>query len=194
MAIFLLRFVSKCDWLSAMANPEKTAQRDAEREEVLGAWASKHQIRLHRLDAGQQWVVFSALQLVAILGDLAPLKRLVAYVLAHSGMGLSAPIIAAVTGVSDRAIRTTKSLEPEQLLHSIRTKPGGRGSPKIGPEYAGPLARFLVDNPGSTLQEILSFIQGSFDISVDPSTVHRYLNRYGMGCLRNDSHTDAPLF
>jgi len=160
---------------------------------VLGVWASKHGIQLHRLDLGQQWVVFGALRLVAGLKGLAPLNRLVAYALAHSGMGLSASIIGAVTGVSARAIRTTKSLEPEQLLHSIRTKPRGRGSPKLGPECAGPIARFLVDHPGSTLEHILAFIQDHFDVTMDPSTVHRYLHRYGLGCLRNDSHTDAPL-
>ena len=177
-----------------MANPEKTARRTVERDEVLGAWANNHEIRIHRLDEGQQWLVFAALQLIAVFGELAPLKRLLAYALAHSGMGLSASIIGTITGVSDRSIRTTKSLKPEQLLHSIRTKPRGRGRPKLGPECAGPIARYLVDHPGSTLNDILAFIQDTFDVTLDPSTVHRYLNRYGMGCLRNDRHTDAPLF
>src|SRR5438045_3643594 len=98
------------------ASASKSAQREQQRQQTLTPWAEQHQLDLKSLDAGQQWVLFAALQLVAVVGSCAPLTRVVGYLLAHCGMALPGRLIAAVVGVSDRALRTTKALSPKDLL------------------------------------------------------------------------------
>lgn len=149
---------------------------------------------LERLDEGQQWAVFAALQARAALGGLPALLRLLAYVLGHCGMGLSAPVIGALTGVSDRSIRATKALSADELLHSVRTPPRGRGRPKLGAEHAGTLAKFLVEHPNSQVKDIIAFIRSELSVELDRKTLRVYIARYGLGCLRADVVTNTPLF
>jgi hypothetical protein len=109
-------------------------------------------------------------------------------------MSLPDPVIAALTGVSDRAIRTTKGLSAEELLHSVRTPPRGRGKPKLGPEHAGAVAKFLVEHPGAQVRDVLAFIDKELGVEMDRKTLRFYIARYGLGCLRGDVLADAPLF
>lgn len=177
-----------------MGRAEASADREARRREVVEGWAKEHGIGLRRLDEGQQWVVFAALEVMAVVGQFAPLRRLLAWVLAHSGMDLGGTVIGAITGVSDRAVRTTKTLEPEEILHSVRTPSRGRGKAKLGPEHAGLVAKYLVEHPRSKVKEILAFIKNEFGVTMDRLTLRRYISRYGLGCLRGEIHTGAPLF
>ena len=176
-----------------MATAEATRNRVTARNQALDAWASEHDIALHHLDEGQQWIVFAALCARKALERLPALTRLLAFVLAHCGMSLSAPVIASLTGVSDRAIRTTKALTATELLHSVRTPPRGRGKPKLGPEHAGVLAKFLVEHRKARVQDILRFIRDDLGVEMDRKTLRVYMGRYGLGCLRGDAVEDTPL-
>ena len=177
-----------------MATTQAITGRLNERALALEAWAQQHGLVLRHLDDGQQWLVFAALRVGTALGTLPALMRLLAYLLAHSGMGLPGPVLAALTGVSDRAIRATKALMPHELLHSIRTPPRGRGKPKLGPEHAGAVAKFLVEHPNVQVSEILAFVREELHVSLDRKTLRVYIARYGLGCLRGDILVDAPLF
>ena len=176
-----------------MATIEATRSRCDARAECLDSWAQEHYVELRYLDDGQQWLVFAALSIAQALEKLPALMRLLTYALAHSSMGLPAPVIAALTGVSDRAVRATKTLTANELLHSVRTPPRGRGKTKLGPEHAGTVAKFLVEHPDSQVRDIIAFIRARLGVELDRKTLRVYLNRYGLGCLRGDSHTDSPL-
>lgn len=177
-----------------MTTAQAIAERQNQRAEALEAWAQEHGLALRLLDDGQQWLAFAALRVGRVLGDRPALMRLLAYVLAHCGMGLPGPVIAALTGVSDRAIRATKALTAEELLHSVRTPPRGRGKPKLGPEHAGTIAKFLVEHPKVQVSEILAFVHQELHVELDRKTLRVYIARYGLGCLRGDMLADAPFF
>jgi hypothetical protein len=177
-----------------MTRAEASAYRAVQRNEVFEDWASQHGVRLGRLDEGQKWVVFAALKVVAVLGDLPPLRRLLAWVLAHSGMDLGSSVIGAITEVTDRSARVTQALEATELLHSVRTPSRGRGKAKLGPEHAGLVAKYLVDHPSAKVKEIIAYIKKEFGVTMDRLTLRRYINRYGLGCLRGETHSNAPLF
>lgn len=176
-----------------MATTEATRGRLAARAEALEAWAEQHGLVLGHLDDGQQWLVFAALCVGGTLGGAPALMRLLAYVLAHCGMGLPGPVIAALTGVSDRAIRATKALSAEQLLLSVRTPPRGRGKPKLGPEHAGAVGKFLVEHRNVHVAEVLAFVREELQVELDRKTLRVYIARYGLGCLRADMLVDAPF-
>ena len=82
----------------------KSLARQQAREEQLRTWGDAHRVNLDGLDEGQKWLVFAALQILAVIGQVRPLRRVLGYFLAHCGMGLGSTRIAALLGLSDRAI------------------------------------------------------------------------------------------
>jgi len=177
-----------------MNRAEKSAKREEHCREVLEQWAKGNSIDLRRFDVGQRWVLFAAVKTVSLLEGIAPLKRVLTYLLAHSGMDLGTKVIGAITGVSDRAVRNTQVQEPKEILHRVRNPVEGHRRPKLKAEHAGPVAKYLVDHPGAKVKPILAYIKKDLDIEVDRLTLRRFLKRYGLGCLRGNSVTDTPLF
>lgn len=174
--------------------PKRTSeQREARREEVLEASSVENGLSLERLDLGQQWVVFAAIEIVTFLGVPA-LARVVGYFLAHCGLDLQTQVIAAIVGVSDRAVRQAKALAPGQMLHSVRHPVGGHRKAKLKAEHAGVVAKYLVEHPRARVKELLDFVSTEIGPRLDRLTLRRYLERYGLGCLRGTEIAGpAPL-
>jgi hypothetical protein len=76
----------------------------------------------------------------------------------------------------------------------VRTPPRGRGKPKLGPEQAGTIAKFLVEHRDSEVNDVLAFIRAQIGVAVDRKTLRVFIARYGLGCLREDTIDDRPLF
>jgi hypothetical protein len=146
---------------------------------------------LTKLDSGQQWVIYAALQVLMVVAAVAPLRRVIGYVLSHCGMELSARVIAAVMGTTDRAVRKTKALSGKQMLSALRR--GGNRRSKLRPEHAGVVAKFLVAHPQAPQSQLLAFILEHLHLGVDRQTASRFLTRYGLGCLTGNPVNDAPL-
>lgn len=159
---------------------------------ALQEWATESGMDLGRLDPGQQWVIFAALNLIAFLGAIPVMKRLMGYLLAHSGMGLGTKVIAAVIGLSDRSLRTAQALRPAQMLHSIRHPTGGHRKPKLKAEHAGVVAKYLVEHPKAEVNDILEFINTRINVTMDRLTLRRFVKRYGLGCMRAESISATP--
>src|SRR4029079_17268713 len=119
----------------------------AARERGLIAWATDHRIDLNRFDSGQLWVLFAACNAVAALGRVGPLRRVAGYLLARAGMDLGSQVIAALLGVTDRAVRLTQEQSPATLLHNLQHPVGGHRPPALQPHRAGPLAKYFVAHP-----------------------------------------------
>jgi hypothetical protein len=174
----------------------KSLARQQARAEQLQHWSETHRVDLEGLDEGQKWVVFLVLQLLALIGTIPPLRRVLGYFLAHCGMDLGSTLIGTLIGVSDRAVRATRSQSAptfwEHLSQPARCPPPP--PPKLGPEHAGPVAKYLVEHPRAKAPQILQFLAEELGVTMDRLTLRRYLARYGLGCLREETHTNAPLF
>ena len=165
------------------------------RHEVLESWCKENGTDLRRLDEGQRWVIYAALQILTVVGELAPLRRVVEYFLAHSGMDIGSTMISKITGTTDRAIRDTQKLESTALLRYVQKPIAGHRPPKLFPVNAGPLAKFLITHKDAKVADILAFVKSEFGVSVDRLTLRRYMKKYGLGGLReDDGHEEAPLF
>lgn len=175
-----------------MATPKSKA-RDQAGVALLATWANDQDVDLARLDVGQQWIIFAALELIAFLGAVTPLKRLVGYFLAHCGMDLGTKTIAALVGTTDRAVRQTKALAAPEVLRGLRER--GHRKAKLQAKHAGIVAKFLAARPNALAPEILAHIKSEIGVEIDRLTLRRYLERYGLGCLRrDDSVQPTPLF
>ena len=173
---------------------EATERLEQQRNELLAQWAEKNGVRLNRLNEGQRWVIFAGMQVSVKWARFAALRRLLGYLLMHCGMGFSSTVVSAILGVTDRSVRYTQALKTEELLQSVCTPDQGHRQPKLGPEQAGVIAKYLVEHPKAQVAEILAFIKTRFEITMDRLTLRRYIQRYGLGCLREETVTDTPLF
>jgi hypothetical protein len=171
-----------------------TREREQTRQRVLSKWAAKAGVNLERFDDGQQWVLFAALNIMAFVGTMPVMRRVTGYLLAHCGMELRTGVIAAVIGLSDRSLRTAQALGPAQLLHSIRNPIGGHRKPKLSPEDTGVVARYLFENPQSEVNDVLAFINTKLGVTMDRLTLRRFVARFGLGCLRDESVGDTAPF
>jgi transposase len=165
----------------------------AERERRLKQWASQSGVELSRLDALQRGVVLAAVTFVGFVGEVAALRRLVAYLLSHCGLGLSSAVIGAVVGTTDRAVRKGRQMSPQEFWKKLQQARRGHAPAKLQREQVGPVARFLAEHPRCSVAELLDFIHQSFGVQMDRLTLRRFLQRYGLGCLRQQAVESTPL-
>ena len=154
-------------------------------------WRGEHRELLAKMTERQRVMVEAAVRFVAAMQGHATLVRMVAFFLLHADTKLSPAQVGAAVGRTDRAMRTLQSLDARALLDSIWSAMGRHRRPKLSAEHAGPIALHLMDHPGCTLGEMVSFIRRSFDIQVDPLTLRRFFKTYGLGVLREDRHREG---
>jgi hypothetical protein len=176
-----------------MASTETVNRRQRERDNAIAKWAAEHTIDLVDLDDGQRWVVFAALRFLDFVEGVAPLRRLVGYLLCHCSMDLTSPVVAAIMLRGERAVRKARQIEPAQFWSRMQKPRRGHRPSKLLHEHVGQIARYLVSHRKCSVAELLAFIKETFDVEMDRLTLRRFLKRYGLGCLRQDIVEDAPL-
>jgi len=125
---------------------------------------------------------------VAVIAEQPMLLRIAAFFLLHADMGLTPAQVGAAVGRTDRAMRTVQALGVRDVLDSIWAELGRHRQPKLRPEHAGPIAKYLVDHPGCTQPEVTMFIASALSIVVDTQTLRRFLDAYGLNALRPGHH------
>jgi hypothetical protein len=153
-------------------------------QSAWNAWAQQHERLLAAATPAQQALLEAAVRIVAACDGHALMVRLVAFLLLHAHMGLTAVQVGAAVGRTDRAMRTVQALTVRQLLDSMWNELGRHRRPKLLPEHAGPIAKYLVDHPDCTQPEVVAFLFETFHIRVDPQTLRRFMKKYGLGVLR----------
>jgi transposase len=139
----------------------------------------------------QRVLVQAAVRFVAGVDGQATMVRMAAFFLLHADMKLSSAQVGAAVGRTGRAMSTVQSLSAREFLDSVWSGMGRHRKPKLSAEQAGPIALYLVDHPGCTHSEMVSFIRRSFDIQVDPLTLRRFFKTYGLGVLREDRRREG---
>lgn len=176
-----------------MTRADKSLRRQAQRDQALLEFKGRSGVDLEALDEGQRWLLFAALNLVAQLSAVPLLRRLLAYLLCHCGLGLKVQLIAGALTVSPRALSSLRKAEPAQLLHSLRRTSLGK-KPKLRPEHVGPLVRFVLDHPQAPLHQVLQFTHKTLGVSIKRHALRRFILRYSLGELHKERVTARPFF
>lgn len=166
-----------------------TAQR-GHLDEAWSEWSRLHAEVLTRTTAPQRVLLETAVRFVAAVEGHAIACRAAAFVLLHAGMGLTPAQVGAAIGRTDRAMRMVQALSARAFLESVWGELGRHRQPKLQPEHAGPIAKYLVEHPGCTQAETVAFIRQAWGLEVDPLTLRRFFKAYGFGVLRQ-GHDDA---
>jgi hypothetical protein len=175
-------------------NPERTNPTDA----AWQVWSQAHADLLGNSLAPQRVLLEAAVRFVAAIAGHPIVTRMAAFFLLHTHMGLTAAQVGAAVGRTDRAMRTVQALSARAFLDSIWNELGRHRRPKLLPEHAGPIAKYLVEHPNSTAEEVIGFIRSELGLSVDRQTLRRFSKTYHLGVLRGRSDTpeedDEPPF
>jgi len=155
-------------------------------EDAWLRWRREHAEDLERATGPQRVLLEAAVRFVASIAAQPILLRVAAFFLLHSGMGLTPVQVGAAVGRTDRAMRTVRSLGARDLLDSIWAELGRHRQPKLHPEHAGPIAKYLIEHPRCTQPEVADFIAAELSIVVDTQTLRRFLVAYGLDVLRPD--------
>jgi hypothetical protein len=169
------------------------ALNEEQRHQRLEEWAASSGVDLEKLDTMQRGVVLAALTFLNFVGSLPALRRVVAYLLSHCGLGLNSVIVGAVVGTTDRAVRKGRQVAPDEFWKQLQRARRGRPAPKLRREQVGPVAKFLSEHKDCSVAELLAFIRTHFQVEMDRLTLRRFLKRYGLGCLRESAVVDTPL-
>jgi transposase len=169
-----------------MATDAAVAHTSEPPEEAWARWEREHADVLERATKQQQVLLQAAVWFVAVIAGQPLLLRMAAFFLLHAGMGLTPAQVGAAVGRTDRAMRTVRGLSARDLLDAIWAELGRHRQPKLHPEHAGPIAKYLVDHPRCTLPEVVAFIGSDLRIEIDPQTLRRFLDTYGLDVFRPD--------
>jgi len=152
-------------------------------QEAWARWAEAHQRLLERATEAQRVLLEATVRFIVGASAPAMLIRLVAFFLLHADMGLTPVQVGAAVGRTDRAMRTVQALSAYDMLDALWAELRRHRQPKLHPEHAGPIAKYLVDHPSATQAEVVAFIARALTIHVDVQTLARFFKAYGLGVL-----------
>jgi len=141
---------------------------------------------LEKATGPQRILLEATVRFLAVIASQPILLRAVSYFLLHAGMGMTPVQVGAAVGRTDRAMRMVRALAPHELLDSIWAELGRHRQPRLHPEHAGPIAKYLVDHPRCTQPEVVAFIARELSIDIEVQALRRFLETYGLHVLRPD--------
>jgi hypothetical protein len=107
-------------------------------------------------------------------------RRIVAHFLLHCDLGLKLAQVARLVEVTRPTASRQNNLSSRQVVREIQHRLSGRPYGKLLPRYAGPIAHFLVSHPDASRDDLLDFIEATWNIRVGLTALHRFLNKYGL--------------
>jgi hypothetical protein len=153
-------------------------------QDAWAGWQREHGEVMAKATGPQRILLEAAVRFVAVIAAQPVLLRVAAFFLLHSSMGLTPAQVGAAMGRTDRAMRTVQALGARNMLDSIWAELGRHRQPKLHPEHAGPVAKYLADHPRCTQPDVARFIAAELAIVVDAQTIGRFLDTYGLDVLR----------
>jgi hypothetical protein len=162
----------------------RTMQASETPQDAWASWQREHADVMAHATGPQRILLEATVRYVATIAAQPILLRVAAFFLLHAGMGLTPAQVGAAVGRTDRAMRTVQALGARDVLDSVWAELGRHRQPKLHPEHAGPIAKYLVEHPRCTQPEVADFIAAELSIVVDTQTLRRFLDAYSLDVLR----------
>ena len=107
-------------------------------------------------------------------------RRIVAHFLLNCQLGLKLAQVARLVGVTRPTASRQNKLSSRQVVRQIQHRLAGRPYGKLLPRYAGPIAQFIVTHPQASREDLLDFIETTWDVRVSLTALHNFLKKYGL--------------
>lgn len=121
-------------------------------------------------------------------------RRILAHFLLKCGLGLKLAQIVRLVGVTRPTASRQNKLSSRQVVREIQHRLSGRPYGKLLPCYAGPIAQFLVTQPQASRDDLLDFIEATWNMRVSLTAMHNFLHTYGLDrqSLQQSVRPQAP--
>jgi hypothetical protein len=107
-------------------------------------------------------------------------QRILAHFLLHCELNLKLAQVARLVGVTRPTASRQNQLSSRQVVREIQHRLSGRPYGKLLPRYAGPIAQFLVTQTDATRDDVLDFIEATWNVRVSLTALHSFLRKYGL--------------
>lgn len=107
-------------------------------------------------------------------------RRLVAHFLLNCQLDLKLAQIARLVGITRPTASRQNKLSSREVVREIQHQFAGRPYGKLLPRYAGPVAHYLVTHADASREDVLEFIENTWDIRVSRQALHNFLKKYGL--------------
>ncbi len=115
-------------------------------------------------------------------------SRIAGYFLLRCGADLKVAQVARLVGISDRSAFRHRQLSSTEVVRQIQNRLSGRPYGKLLPRHAGSIARFLFSHPQASRDDLLDFIEATWEFRVSKVALWKFLKKYG---LDRDSLAEA---
>ena len=152
-------------------------------------WLEAAEVSAERLNDDQKALLHGAFRfLQQAKGDYAS-ARIVGYFLLRCDADLKVAQVARLVGISDRSAFRHRQLSSAEVVRQIQNRLSGRPYGKLLPRHAGSIAQFLFTHPQASRDDLLEFIETTWDFQVSKVALWKFLKKYG---LDRDSLAEAP--
>jgi transposase len=118
--------------------------------------------------------------------------RLLSHFLLHCGSGLKVAQLARSLGLSRPTASRQQGLSSKEAIQQAHHRTDGRPYGKLLPRYAGPIARFLCQQPHASRADLIDFISRTFGVRVSRIAAYKFLKKYGLDCVATPTPAAAP--
>jgi hypothetical protein len=125
-------------------------------------------------------VLQAAFAFLQLAGDDYASRRIVGHFLLHCQLNWKIAHISRLVGVARTTASRHNQLSSRQVVREIQHRLSGRPYGKLLPRYAGPIAQFLVTHKRATRDDLLDFIEATWNIRVSLPALHTFLKKYGL--------------
>ena len=109
-----------------------------------------------------------------------PVAASSAHFLLNCQSGLKLAQVARLVGVTRPTASRQNKISSRQVVREIQHRLSGRPYGKLLPRYAGPIAQFLVTHPDANRDDLLDFIEGTWNVRISLTALHNFLKKYGL--------------
>lgn len=107
-------------------------------------------------------------------------RRIVAHFLLNCQLGLKLAQVARLVGVTRPTASRQNKLSSRQVVREIQHRLSGRPYGKLLARYAGPIVQFLITHAHATRDDLIDFIETTWNIRISLTALHHFLKKYGL--------------
>lgn len=162
--------------------------------EAFEEWLDEARIPWRYRTSEQLPVLRAAFAFLQHAGSDYASRRIVAHFLLNCQLGLKLAQVARLVGVTRPTASRQNKLSSRQVVREIQHRLSGRPYGKLLPRYAGPIAQFLVTHPQANRDDLVDFIESTWNLRVSLTALHNFLKKYGLDRKSLVEATPAELF
>jgi hypothetical protein len=148
--------------------------------QAFAAWLDEARIPQTKRTPDQLAVLKAAFAFLEQAGRDYVSRRLVAHFLMNCELGLKLAQVARLVDMTRPTASRQNQLSSREVVHEIQHQLAGRPYGKLLPRFAGPIAQYLLTHAKASRQEVLEFIENTWNIRVSRQALHKFLKKYGL--------------